>query len=177
MKCSHCYETNTAWATVCSSCSQPVRRLELCPAGHLLPPGAAECPVCPDLWPDVTAYAGPPVLRGILWLESGRLTNDAAPDARLTFLEVRDREHPLALKIQPSGAAHLVDDDDPDVLCRILARPEGLQVCRRFRPGAAPGPPTYEPLQSGDTFDVGHATFRYQIIPPPVWVQNLAGNT
>jgi hypothetical protein len=177
MKCSHCYEDNPAWATVCSSCSQPVERLELCPMGHLLPPGRTDCPVCPDLWPEVTAFAGPPVLRGVLWLEQGRLTSEVEPGADLAYLEVRDREQPLALKIQPSGTASIVvDDDDPNILCRVLMRPEGVQVCSRVRPGAPPGPPVYEPLPPGESFRAGHASFRYVAIEPPVWVQKLAGS-
>ena len=64
MKCSHCYAENPPWSTVCSSCSQPVHRLEICFQGHLLPPGVQECPVCPSLWPEISAFAGPALLRG-----------------------------------------------------------------------------------------------------------------
>lgn len=174
MKCSHCYATNPGWATVCLSCSQPVQRLELCPSGHLLPPGVKDCPVCPDLWPEVTDFAGPPLLRGILWLESGRLTTHAEPGVDLAFLEVRDQEQPLALKSLPTGAAQLVADDDPDVLCRILMRPDGVQVCHRHGGGATPGPPTYRTLRAGESFDAGQASFRYQELPPPAWAEKLA---
>ena len=177
MKCSHCYVENPPWSTVCSSCGQPVLRLEICPQGHLLPPGVQECPVCPSLWPEVSSFAGPPLLRGLLWVETGRLVTASDPGKDLAYIEIRDQESPLVLSLQPSGAAYLAEDDDGDVICRILMRPQGVQVCNKYRPVAHPGPLAFEPLPAGEKFDLGRTSFRLLEVRPPVWVEKLAGST
>ena len=176
MKCSSCYADNEPWATVCSACGQSVRRLELCPSGHLLPPGEQECPICPSLWPEVGAFAGPPLLRGLLWVERGRLTAGAEPFEELAFLEVRDQENPLALAPQTSGAVRVSDESDSEVSCRILMRPDGLKICRINQSGRRAGAPVYEPLTAGETFDLGGTSLRYQEMRPPSWAVKLAGS-
>ncbi|MFC1572791.1 hypothetical protein ACFL6M_04250, partial [Candidatus Eisenbacteria bacterium] len=176
MKCSQCYAENKPWATVCSSCGLSILRLETCPMGHLLPPGGQECPVCPSMWPEVGHFAGPPVLRGFLWVERGRLANASDPRTEMAYVEVRDQETPLALASQPAGALHLTGEDDPDVDCRILMRPESVQVCNRTRTGRRSGPPVYEPLPPGQSLDLGGTSFRYLGVQPPVWVEKLAGS-
>lgn len=175
MKCSHCYSDNQPWATVCSACGQSVLRLEFCPRGHLLPPGVRDCPVCPSLWPEVDAFAGPPVLRGLLWVEQGRLAPASDPHKKLAFLEIRDQEAPLGLTVRPSGTVCVVGEDDPDSSCRILMRPSGVKVCCR-RPGQPSAPPAYQPLPCGERFDLGGATLRHLGLQPPVWVEKLAGS-
>ena len=175
MKCSHCYAENPPWSTVCSSCGQSVLRLEICSLGHLLPPGVQECPVCPSLWPEVKSFAGPPLLRGFLWVETGRLAAAADPGKELAYLEIRDGESPLALTLQPSGVVHLAGDDDRNVNCRILMRPEGVQVCNMNRPGTHSGPLAYEPLLPREKFDLGRTSFQHLEVQPPVWVEKLAG--
>ena len=175
MKCSHCYAENQPWATVCSSCGQSVLRLEICPAGHLLPPGAHECPICPSLWPEVESFAGPPVLRGFLWVEKGRLISASDPGKELAYVEIRDGESPLALTLQPTGAVYLAGEEDPEVDCRILMRPEGVQVCSRGRPGGRAGPMEYQMLPPGEKVDLGSTSFRHMQVQPPPWVEKLAG--
>jgi hypothetical protein len=176
MKCSSCYADNNAWATVCSACGQSVRRLELCPAGHLLPPGEQECPICPSLWPAVDAFAGPPLLRGLLWVERGRLMGDETATAPLAFVEVRDQESPLVLSPLSSGAMRLSDESDGDANCRILMRPDGLKVCKMGQSGDRAGLPTYTALSPGEKLDWGGMTLRYQEIRTPAWAEKLAAN-
>lgn len=174
MKCSSCYAANDAWATVCSSCGQSVRRLELCPAGHLLPPGEQGCTICPSLWPAVDAFAGPPLLRGLLWVERGRLIKGETATAELAFLEVRDQESPLVLSPQPSGAVRLTDESDADANCRILMRPDGLKVCVMGKPDGKSGLPAYTALPPGETLDLGGTSLRYQNVRAPAWAEKLA---
>jgi len=176
MKCSHCYGENQPWATVCSSCGQSVLRLEFCPADHLLPPGVQECPICPSLWPEVESFAGPPVLRGLLWVEKGRLIAASDPGVELAYVEIRDLELPLALTQRPSGALHIVGEDDPGVDCRILMRPDGVQICRRNRLGHPSRSPVYEPLPPGQKIVLGGTSFRHVEVQPPLWVEKLAGS-
>lgn len=113
MKCSHCYAENPAWSTVCSSCSQPLLRLEVCSRGHLLPPGEHECPICPSLWPEVSAFAGPALLRGLLWVDSGNVTSTIESGEDITFLEIRDQEETLALALQPNGDVRPIGRSHP----------------------------------------------------------------
>jgi hypothetical protein len=174
MKCSQCYGENPPWATVCVACGQAVRRLELCPAGHLLPPGEQECAVCPDLWPEVAPFVGAPLLRGLLWLESGRLFSDGDPGQSRPYVEVRDQDLPLALAIQAGGTIRIADADDPAVVCRILMRPEGVQVCSRQGTRPRSGPPVYDKLKPDGTFQLAGATFRYLQVQPPAWAEELA---
>ncbi len=175
MKCSHCYAENPPWSTVCSSCSQPVLRLEICSQGHLLPPGVQECSICPSLWPEISAFAGPPLLRGLLWVDAGSVTSPSDPGEDMAYLEIRDQESALALTLQPSGDVHLTGDDDGDVVCRILMRPEGVQVCNKIRPAAHTGPLAFEPLLPGEKFHLGGVLFRLQVVQPPAWVQKVGG--
>ena len=60
MRCSSCYASNPAWTGICPSCGEPTNPIRLCPNGHILPPGAAECPVCPSMWPQPEPFAGLP---------------------------------------------------------------------------------------------------------------------
>lgn len=176
MKCSSCYADNDAWATVCSSCGQAVRRLELCPAGHLLPPGEHECPICPSLWPAVDAFAGPPLLRGLLWVERGRLIGNENVSEEIAFIEVRDQESPLVLSPQPSGAVRLTDESDTDANCRILMRPEGLKICLMGQPDGRSRLPAYIDVAPGEKIDLGGTSLRYQIVRTPAWAEKLAAN-
>ena len=176
MRCSHCYTDNPTWATVCSSCGKSVLRLEICPAGHLLPPGEQECPICPSLWPEVDSFSGPPMLRGFLWVESGRLATVAEPAQELAYLEIRDRESPLALTLLPSGVVHLTEDDDYDARCRILMRPDGVRVCDKNQPAIHSGLPAYEPLLAGKTLRLGRTSFRHIQVRPPAWAEKPVDN-
>lgn len=173
MKCSNCYGENPTWSTVCSSCGQPVLRLEICSQGHLLPPGVQQCPICPSQWPDISPFAGPPLLRGLLWIETGRLTATSDPGNELAYLEMRDQESPLALSLRSSGAASLVEDDNRDVVCRILMRPEGVQVCNKYHQKEHSGPLEFKPLQPGEILELGRTSFRLMPVRPPVWVEKL----
>jgi hypothetical protein len=174
MRCSHCYAENEAWATICSACGQAVLRLEFCPGGHLLPPGVRDCPVCPSLWPEVSSFAGPPLLRGLLWVETGRLAPAADPGRELAYLEVRDQENPIGLILRPTGAVHVTTNDDEGVSCRILMRPEGVQVCDKSRPREGSGAPSYVVLRPGEKLALGGTTLRHQEVQPPLWAQKLA---
>jgi len=175
MKCSHCYADNQSFATICAKCGQAILRLEVCPMGHLLPPGEQDCPICPSMWPEVDSFAGPPLLRGFLLVESGRLTGSQDPVAALTYLEVRDQEIPLALAPLHSGAVSLVDEDDDKIECRILMRPNGISVCQRDQMKKQKAPSVYEPLLPGEKFDLGGVSLRYHEVVPPAWARKLAG--
>jgi hypothetical protein len=108
-------------------------------------------------------------------VETGRLVADSDPGKEVFFLEIRDLELPLALALLPSGAVQLIDDDDRNMMCRILMRPEGVQVCNKCRPGTLSGPLAYSPLLPGEKFDLGRTSFRYLELHPPVWTEKLAG--
>lgn len=174
MKCSTCYSENPPWAAVCAVCGGKVLPLEFCLNGHLLPPGVRECPVCPNEWPEVPGYAGPPVLRGVLWVERGAVVaRDAEGETELPYVEVRDREAPVALSTDARGRARLTDEQDAAAVVRILMRPEGLMVCKKAAPGvlrAEAGPLRFEALAAEHSLDVGNARLRYLAWPVPQWV-------
>ncbi len=173
MRCSACYAENPPWATICTDCGKAVLRLEFCAGGHLLPPGAQECPVCPHLWPEVTAFDGAPLLRGILLVEKGRLTNADDPADYLPYVEIRDREQPLVLTHAPNEQVTIANDDAAGT-CRVLMRPEGVQVCGAGFAHEHAGPRVYKALGPDDTFVLGTTTFRHIAFDPPAWSVKLA---
>jgi len=162
MKCSSCYAENAPWATLCSTCGNPTLALELCPNGHLLAPGQRDCAVCPSAWPEVPPFQGPPVLRGLLWVERGDLVGSANEGSgeRLYFCELRDREASIALGIDARGRARLLADDDPETVARLVVRPSGFSLCRRGGRATRPGPLAYEPLHPGSSFDLENVRLR-----------------
>jgi len=176
MKCSHCYADNKAWATVCEACGQAVQRLETCPLGHLLPPGGRDCPVCPSLWPEVDAFAGPALLRGLLWVDAGKLAEARAPDRLLAYLEVRDRDRPVSLARRASGRVEVAPEDDPDVVCRLLMRPGGPRVCNKSAPADPRSLPQYVPLPPGSSLDLGEVRLRFLDLAPPAWAEKMAAS-
>jgi len=161
MKCSSCYADNDAWVTVCIMCGDPVVPVELCDNGHILPPGARECPLCPSMWPDVSTFSGPGVLRGILLVERGRLENEAGAPAE--FLEIRDHEQPLSFVQAEPGRLSPTTLDDGAATVRILMRPDGVSTC--VKPGK--GKLAYEKLPPGGTRAVGGVQFRSILFDVP----------
>jgi hypothetical protein len=112
----------------------------------------------------------------LLWVESGRLATVSEPAQELAYLEIRDRENPLALTSLPSGVIHLTEDDDPDTHCRILMRPDGVQVCNKNQPATHSGLPAYEPFLAGKTLRLGRTSFRHMQVQPPAWAEKSAEN-
>ena len=183
MKCLHCYAENPAWQTLCSACGEPVTPIELCAAGHILPPGVRECAVCPTLWPATTPFAGPPILRGLLWIDAGELRGlaDAGP---LPFLELRDGETPVAIVASSPLTASLGSADHKDTIVRILVRPDGVSACTRpgaprggsaASKGGRPASPRYEPLAENAPVEVERVRLRFVPIQAPAWIHARAG--
>ena len=108
-------------------------------------------------------------------MESGRVTSTTDPVADMAYLEIRDQEDPIALTLQPSGDVRLPTDDDSDVACRILMRPDGVRVCNKIRPAAITGPLVFEPLLPGEKFRLGEVLFRLQVVRVPGWVEKVLG--
>lgn len=152
MKCSSCYADNAAWAAVCVMCGEPVVPVELCANGHILPPGSRDCPICPSMWPDAPPFAGPPILRGILWVERGRL-KEGEPARVLPYLEVRDLDLPLTLDQPAPDELRLAPVESKSGVARILMRPQGVSVCRKA--GARGGKLAWESLAAGETLTLG----------------------
>jgi hypothetical protein len=172
MKCSSCYAENPPWAAVCQTCGGAVQPLEFCPGGHLLPPGVRECPVCPSEWPETPVFEGPPILRGLLWVERGRLLAipAAGGDDDRSYIELRDDEAPLNIGEDTRGRARLFQSEDPAVTVRIVVRPSGVLVCQKG--GASPAVPlAYVPLAAGGALDLGNTRLRLLTWPVPAWVE------
>lgn len=175
MKCLHCYADNPPWQTLCSACGEPVTPVELCAAGHILPPGVRECPLCPTLWPSPPPFAGPPILRGVLWVEAGAL-HVAGDRVGHEFLELRDMELPLSFRARSPLVADVASADQQDAAIKLLVRPEGVSVCGRPSGGrAGPAAPRYEPLRDGGRVEVEGVRLRFVAIAAPAWTQSRAG--
>ncbi len=112
------------------------------------------------------------MLRGLFWVTSGSLAFASEPAQELAYLEIRDQGTPLGLRLLPSGTVHLTEDDD--VQCRILMRPEGVQVCDKNQSGLHSGIPTYVPLPVGKALRLGRTSFRHLQVQPPDWALKQA---
>ncbi|MFN0151286.1 MAG: hypothetical protein ACKVU1_11345 [bacterium] len=175
MKCLHCYAENPAWQTLCSACGEPVTPVEICGAGHILPPGVRECPLCPTLWPQVAPFSGPPILRGILWVESGEL-HVAGDFARHEYFELRDMELPYSLTSRSPLVADVASADLQDAAIKLLVRPGEISLCGKPAAGrSGPAAPRYEPLRDGATVELERVRMRLVPIAAPAWTQTHAG--
>ncbi len=172
MKCAACYEENPPWQAVCSRCGQHTRALQLCPSGHLLPPGVEDCPVCPSMWPDPGPFKGAPILRGIAWVESGHL-RDEEIDGTLPVLELRDNPTPFALSVEGSASARRLREDLGKAAVQILVRPDGIRYClgANYRGGDTP---SFVPIE-GERVRVGNMTLRVAEFEVPGWVRQEFG--
>ena len=131
MKCESCYADNAAWTAVCLNCGKPVTPIEFCDNGHILPPGERECAACPkQTWPEVAAWHGPALLRGVLLL-TGAVIDLPAGQARGWF-ELRDQGDLLAFAESAPGRLRLVDGASTEGNLRLLIRPDGIKYCRRM---------------------------------------------
>jgi hypothetical protein len=162
VKCSQCYAENDRWASVCVVCGGAVLPIAVCPNGHLLPPDSQECPRCPQSWPEVPPFDGPPILRAALVVERGELyVEDTSRTTSL--IEARDRLQPLSLVKDDRARMRLTEREEPNAQARILMRPDGVSVCQRPDARGAkrsPGKIAYRPLNPGETAAVGGVTFR-----------------
>ena len=153
MKCSACYADNAAWTQICVMCGQPVVAVELCVNGHILPPGSRECPICPSMWPEAPAFSGPPLLRGVLVLESGRIV-ERRTGAEQSFIEIRDGATPVTLAEAGDGAVDVQRSDEAAGDVRLLFRPDGIRICRKA------AKMQYVVLSPGETLQLGGVRLR-----------------
>jgi len=175
VKCLHCYADNPPWQTLCSACGEPVTPVEICAAGHILPPGVRECPLCPTLWPAIPPFSGAPILRGILWVESGEL-HVAGDRGRIEFFELRDAELPYSFTARSPLVADVASADQQDAVIKLLVRPGEVSVCGR--PAAGRGgtaAPRYEALRDGARVEADRVRMRFLPIAAPAWTQSHAG--
>jgi hypothetical protein len=157
MKCSACYAENALWAQVCVLCGQPVVPIELCPNGHILPPGSRECAICPSTWPEAPAFSGPALLRGVLLVERGHLV-DGRGGSNLPYLELRDSALPLTFAQNGPDRVERVASDGSAGDVRLLVRPEGIQICRKG--GGPKGKMAYEVVSPAEKVAVGGVLLR-----------------
>jgi len=170
MKCSVCYHDNPAWQKICTYCGQTAVALQLCPSGHLLKPEQTDCPVCPSMWPESGQFAGPAILRGVLWVDHGKLRT---PDGRhhMPYVELRDSEQPLAFLIDGPGSAQLSTEDAAPVGVKVEIRPEATRYCLGPDYVVDPGLGlSYQDLAGEERFRVGPVTFRVLFFSIPSWV-------
>lgn len=169
MKCSACYEENATWQDVCSHCGRPTVPLRFCPNGHLLPPKVTECPVCPMMWPDPGSFSGPPILRGVLWVDGGRLRREHDPAAQ-PVLELRDGAAPLALRVEGTDSLVQLAGEPGRASVQFLVRPDGVRAClgAEFRrPGAVA---QFQPIAEETGLRVGPVLVRVVLFEVPEWV-------
>lgn len=174
MKCASCYADNTALAQICVQCGESVRPILVCPAGHVLPDGEPECAVCPGLWPELTEFEGPPVLRGVLWVIEGSMLAAAGSSAvaePVVAVELRDDAAPLNLRLHDEATLQLLEEDDPRADAKILVRPEGVGVCLSPRLQLLTAADLqYSPLRARCTFGLKNALLGVGLFEVPEWV-------
>lgn len=171
MKCSGCYHENPAWQKICTFCGQATASLQLCPSGHLLMPKQTDCAVCPSLWPDSSPFEGPPILRGVLWVDHGRLRS-ADGSQQMPFVELRDSEQPMSFLVTGAGLAQLSVDSDAEIALKVEVRPGGTRYCLGPDHLAQTGQGlAYQNLGGEERFRVGPVTFRVLFFPVPSWVR------
>jgi hypothetical protein len=135
------------------------------------------------MWPSTTPFGGPPILRGLLWVDAGELRSPGDVNA-IPFLELRDGEAPIALVANSPLMASLGGADQKDAALRILVRPDAVSVC--MRPGAAragaagatrgvPPGARYEALGENAQIEVERVRLRFVPIHAPAWIDARAG--
>ena len=130
MKCAVCYADNPVWQTVCSACGSPARPLQFCAGGRLLAAGASRCEDCPARWPEVTKFTGHPLLRGVIRVEGGLISN-ADGTRELPYLELRDQERPYALAVEGPSRVRILEGDPADASYKLRIRPQTTGFCAR----------------------------------------------
>jgi hypothetical protein len=108
------------------------------------------------MWPETAPFSGPPVLRGILWVERGRWIDR---DAIASYLEMRDHEAPWTLSQPEPDLLKSVVPESREAVARILVRPEGLKVCRKTAGPARK--PEYEAISENQTLAIGSVRLRW----------------
>ena len=169
MRCSECYEPNPAWQDLCSRCGRPTLALRLCPNGHLLAPKVTECAVCPSMWPQAGPFSGPPILRGALWADAGRLRLEDSDEA-FAILELRDTEVPHAFRVEGSDCLRRMTRDPGGAALQVLVRPEGVFSCLgpEYRP--ARSRLEFTPVPGSGAIRVGPILVRIVHFAVPDWV-------
>jgi len=168
MRCSSCYAENSSTQRVCAVCGEATLPLEFCPAGHLMEPGASRCSICHELWPEITDFSGPPLLRGIMWLEGAECRSGDGAE-RLPFIELRDGRDPVSLTVSDSESVLVSFEDRPDASLKILTRPDGPRFCAssHFRPSA--NEPAYQSLEPDREPRLGNVSIRLALFDVPDW--------
>ncbi|TPW10039.1 MAG: hypothetical protein FD129_2015 [bacterium] len=163
MKCESCYADNAAWTTACLNCGRPVTPIELCDNGHILAPGERECAACPkQTWPEVPAWSGPPMLRGVLLLSGALL--DLPNNVTRSWIELRDTGDMLGLAEAAPGRVRLVEGSSNEGNLRLLVRPDGVRSCRRL---AATGKLAWQDLPAGEELGIGSLSLRWLAFQRP----------
>lgn len=169
MRCSECYEVNPAWQEHCSRCGRPVLPLRFCPGGHLLPPRTLDCPVCPQSWPDPGPFRGPAILRGVLYVDGGRLRREDEAET-VPLLELRDGPSPLALRVEGSDLVTLLARVPEAASVQVLVRPEGVLACLGPEYRGPRGRSEFQTVSSGGALRVGPILVRMIFFEVPEWV-------
>jgi hypothetical protein len=171
VKCEICYADNPAWQTVCSACGSPARPLQLCPAGRLLAVGASRCDDCPARWPEVTGFAGHPLLRGVVRVDGGRLSN-ADGTRNPPYLELRDQERPYALAVEGPGRVRVLEGDPVEASVKLLVRPGGTRFCAKPTEGQACVGLEYDALPATGRVVSAGAALQFTFFEVPEWVES-----
>lgn len=170
MKCAVCYADNPVWQTVCSACGSPARPLQFCPGGRLLAAGASRCEDCPARWPEVTKFTGHPLLRGVIRVEGGVISN-ADGTRELPYLELRDQEQPYALAVESPSRVRILEGDPVDASFKLMIRPQATGFCAKPNDGQACMGLSYGPLPREGRVVSGEAALRITFFEIPEWVE------
>jgi len=166
MKCASCYADNPYFMTVCAACGREADPILVCPQGHVMAAGDLVCSRCTTRWPEVDAFQGPKVLRGVALALEGRMLHHGR---EVGLLELRDAETPIGFGEGRSPREVTVTaGKDDSLVARLLIRPDGVKVCVRGEPGGGEERTLrYVPVPSGSVLSIASARLGVYLFDVP----------
>ena len=142
-----------------------------------LPINANFCPHCGvavahPKWPELPAFEGRPILRGVAWFEGGTLFGSDGAQT-LPVLELRDGAEPINLRIDRPERVILLENDHGSASAKILVRPDGIRVCVApgLRPPGESDDPVYQTVVPAQRIWLDRIVIRVLLFSVPRWVE------
>jgi hypothetical protein len=136
----------------------------------MVDPDSGKCVVCPTSWPGISGFEGPPVLRGVLWLDQGefRIKREGRT---ISLVELRDQKLPVSLIVGSGNSIDVDLEDPPDASLKILVRPDGIKCClsAQLKVAQHGATPEYLGMAGSDRLWVGDVSVRITLFEVPAW--------